>query len=268
MLRPAITILIAVISLVALTVVSSCVYIVAPGERGVLVTLGKADLNYKSEGLGFKMPMISELIKIPVKQQSAELVAPCFSSDLQSLNIKLRLIYRFPEESVVKIYTEFQTNILLGIVVPKAQEAIKEVTATRNAEQIVKQRESVKAQALLGLRQKLQSLVIIEDLVLENIDLSDELEKAIESKMVQEQSAGKSKFAQEQARIEAETARIRAQGEADAIKIRSQSLEQNPRIIQLMIAEKWNGVSPLVVGSGDGSTGIILPIDTHKNSAR
>lgn len=93
-----------------------------------------------------------------------------------------------------------------------------------------------------------------------NVSLSGELEAAIEAKMVQEQEAAKAKFVQQKAEIEANTAIIRAKGEAEAIRVRGRALQDNPGLVQLQIVEKWNGVSPLVVGSGSGAN-VLLPID-------
>jgi len=49
-------------------------------------------------------------------------------------------------------------------------------------------------------------------------------------------------------------------GEAEAIRIRGSAIKENPVLIQLQIAEKWNGVSPLVVGAGQGAN-ILLPVE-------
>ena len=253
----------AIIGVVALVVMFSAFYTVPVGYRGVLVTLGKADESVKLEGLGVKLPWISGVEKINVRQQSWNIKAPCFSSDLQTVTVNVIVLFRIPERNVVKLYKEYRADVFQAFVAPKTQEALKEVTALKTAEQIVKIREVVKIATLDALRTKVLGLVEIDDIVLENIDLSPDLEKAIEKKMVQEQDALKAKFTQEQARIDAETAKIRAQGEADAIRIRSEALDKNPRIINLMIAEKWNGVTPLVVGAGEGSN-VLLPIGDKK----
>jgi prohibitin 2 len=104
----------------------------------------------------------------------------------------------------------------------------------------------------------------VEDIVLENITLSDELEAAIESKMVQEQEAAKARFTQQKAQIEADTAIIKAKGEAEAIRVRAEAIRDNPGLIQLQIVEKWDGRSPLVIGGGSEAGGnganILLPI--------
>lgn len=249
---------------------SQATYVIEPGTRGVLVTLGKVSPAPLGEGFGTKAPFISHVIPINVRQQTRDVPAECYSSDLQQVNVALRVLYRIPEESVVRIYQEFFGEPFSTLIAPRIQEALKEVTALQSAEQIVKQREQIKSRALAAAQDKIDGLLIIEDIVLENITLSKELESAIESKMVQEQEAAKAKFTQQKTQIEADTAIIRAKGEAEAIRIRGEALRDTPGLIQLQIVEKWDGRSPLVVGGGSGETSptnFILPLTQLQSAA-
>jgi len=234
-------------------------YIVEPGHRGVMVTLGSVSTDFKNEGLGFKPPLISKVIQIPVKQITQNFNAECYSSDLQQINITIATLYRIPEISVVTLYRQYAGNAFEALIEPRVQEAIKEAVALESAESIVTKREQIKTKALEIARKKIGNILILEDLVIKNINLSKELESAIEQKMVQEQEAAKAKFTQQKAEIEATTAIIRAKGEAEAITIRGRSIRENPAVIDLQLIEKWNGVTPLVVGSGKGAN-ILLPL--------
>jgi prohibitin 2 len=93
-------------------------------------------------------------------------------------------------------------------------------------------------------------LLVVEDIVIQNITLTRELEHAIEAKMVQEQEAAKSKYFQQRAQIDAETSVIQARGEAESIRIRGQALKDNPSVVDLRIVDKWDGLTPLVIGGG------------------
>jgi prohibitin 2 len=253
-----------IVILVLVIAASQATYVVEPGTRGVMVTLGKVSPAALPEGFGTKAPFISHVLPVLVRQQTRDLPAECYSSDLQQVNMQLRVLFRIPEASVVRIYQDFAGDPFDSLVAPRVQEALKEVTALQSAEQIVRQRETIKNRALEAARAKIDSLLIIEDIVLEDITLSRELESAIESKMVQEQEAAKARFTQQKAQIEADTAIIRAKGEAEAIRIRGQALQDTPGLIQLQIVEKWDGRSPLVIGSGgdEGSgTNFILPLN-------
>jgi prohibitin 2 len=254
----------AAVALLVVIFVMSSYHVVEPGFRGIKITLGSVYPNFLPEGLNFKQPFISRVIEVPVRQLTHEVVAQCYSSDLQPIKATLKVLYRIPEQSVVSIFQKYSGDPMDTLIAPRVQEAFKEVTAAESAEQIVTRRESVKIKALEAARKKIGDILILEDLVVENIDLTDELEKAIELKMVQEQEAAKAKFVKQKAEIEAETALIRATGEAKAISVRGDAIRSNPGIVQLQIVEKWDGKAPLVVGGGSGAN-ILLPLENLKS---
>lgn len=252
-----------IIIIVLVLAAAQSTYVIDPGYRGVQVTLGKVSEQFKPEGFGTKSPFVSHVLPVLVRQQTRELSSECYSSDLQQVNVELRVLYRIPESSVVRIYQEYAGDPFDSLIAPRIQEALKEVAALQSAEQIVKKREEIKGKAFISAREKIGPLLVIEDIVLENITLSKELEAAIESKMVQEQEAAKARFTQQKAQIEADTAIIRAKGEAEAIRVRAEAIRDNPGLIQLQIVEKWDGKAPLVIGGGgteNGGANILLPV--------
>ena len=226
-------------------------YVVHPGYRGVEVTMGKVSPNFKPEGFGLKSPFVTDIHPFSIRQQTAEDKAECYSSDLQQIQIELRVLFRIPESSVVKLFREYYGDPFESLIAPRVQEALKEVAALQSAEQIVKNREQIKTRALEIARKKIGTLLVIEDIVFQNITLTKELEHAIEAKMVQEQEASKSKYVQQRAQIDADTAVIQAKGEAESIRIRGQALKENPAFVDLKIVDKWDGLTPLVIGGGD-----------------
>jgi prohibitin 2 len=258
---------IAIIVFVIIVLASSGTYIVKPGYRGVAVTLGKVSPAFKPEGFGFKQPFITHVHPTSVRQRTRLMPAECYSSDLQQVRMQVNVLYRVPERSVVKIFQEYAGEPFDNLIAPRVQEAIKEVAATQSAEQIVKNRQSVKTRSLELAQRKIgTNFLEVIDVVLYNISLSPELEQAIELKMVQEQDAAKAKFTQLKAQIEADTAIIRARGEAEAIEVRGQALRANPEFIKLQIVQSWNGKSPLVVGS-EGGASMMLSIDPGSGAA-
>jgi prohibitin 2 len=253
---------IAVLVFIVVIISSTATYVVEPGTRGIKVTLGKAADQFLPEGFGFKTPFITTIVPVNVRQKTVPLRADCFSSDLQQVIMELRVLYRVPEQSVVQIYKQYAGDPFDSLIAPRVQEAIKEVTALLTAEQIVKNREEIKKDAIAGARQKIGEMLWVEDIVIRNLELSPELEKAIEAKMVAEQQAAQARFTQAQKQVEAETAVIRARGEAEAIKVRGEALKLNPAFLRLEIVEKWSGKSPLVVPADrtTSGTGLLLPL--------
>jgi prohibitin 2 len=244
----------------------SSTYIVPPGHRGVEVRLGRVAPEFRQEGFGFKTPFITNIYPVSIRQQTRDLDAECYSSDLQQVNAMVKVLVRIPEQSVVRIFQEFSGDPFESLVAPRVQEALKEVTALSSAELIVKNREQIKQKALASARTKIGDLLEIQDLVIQNLTLTKELEAAIEAKMVQEQEAAKAKYLQQKAEIEAQTVIIRAKAEAESIRIRGDALTENPTLIGLQIVEKWDGKAPLVVGGGgtgqgaSGAANILLPL--------
>lgn len=243
---------------VAIVFVASGTYVVEPGYRGVEVTMGRVSSAFKPEGFGVKLPLVTIITPISVRQQTAQDTAECYSSDLQQVHIELRVLFRIPEGSVVRLFRDYLGEPFESLVAPRIHEALKEVVASQSAEQIVKNREQIKAQSLELARKKIGTVLVVEDIVIQDITLTKELEHAIEAKMVQEQEASKSKYLQQRAQIEADTMVIKAKGEAESIRIRGETLEQNPPFVELQIVDKWDGVMPLVIGRGDN---VMLPLD-------
>jgi prohibitin 2 len=235
---------------------------VQPGCMGVKITLGKAAPLPLGSGFYFVAPFISRIESVNVQVQSANFMAACFSSDLQTINANVTVIFRNRPEKVVDLYTKYQGDVLDSLLVPNTQEALKQVTALLTAENIVQQREEVKNKALDILRKKMDSYDVasIDDLVIVNIDLSSQLEEAIEAKMVQQQRAAQAVYAQDQAKVDAATVLIRAEGEAKALQARGDALKQSPQALLLNVVEKWDGRAPatLVLGGNMSIPSLLL----------
>ena len=242
---------VAIVIFVVLIMAASGTYVVQPGHRGVEVTMGKVSTTFKPEGFGLKAPFITAIYPLSIRQQTAEDKAECYSADLQQIVMQLRVLFRVPESSVVKLFQGYGGDVFESLVSPRVQEALKEVTALQSAEQIVKNRDQIKTRALELAKKKIGTLLVVEDIVIENIALSKELERAIEQKMVQEQEAAKAKFIQQRAQIEADTAVIKAKGEAESFKIRGKALKENPTFVDLQIVDRWDGITPLIIGAGE-----------------
>src|ERR1035437_45610 len=95
---------VAIIIFVLIIAASSSSYVVDPGFRGVEVTLGKVSPVFKPEGFGCKTPFITTIVPVTIRQQTRDLTADCYSSDLQQVKTELRVLYRVPEASIVQIY--------------------------------------------------------------------------------------------------------------------------------------------------------------------
>jgi prohibitin 2 len=251
--------------IIALGFLSACGFdTVEPHERAVIVSWGEMSEEILKPGFHQYSPFNTYLLKQDMRQQTEEVIAECFSSDLQQVKIKVRVLYRVPETSTVLILRDYQGSPFTSLVSPRVMEAIKEATALKTAAEIVKTREEIKLASLQASRKKIGDLIAIEDLVIEDVSLSAELEKAIEAKMVQQQTAEKATYLKQQAETDAETAIIKAKAEAESIRIMGEALEKNPKLVDLKMVEKWDGTSPQIVSVGDSGANVLFPINNAK----
>ncbi len=250
----------ALLLLVVAIIGTSGTYVVPPGHRGVLVTLGKVSPEFKPEGFGFKTPFIATIVPVSVRQVTADMHAAVISKDLQEVRTGLRVLYRIPEQSAVQIYQQFKGDPFLSLIQPRVDEAIKEITKEHTAQEIVQERATIKQRTLDNARRKVGDLLSLVDVVVMDISLSENLEAAIERKMVQEQEANKAVFEQQKAQIDAQIAVVRAKGEAESIRIRGEALARNPELIDLEVVSKWSGRTPRVVSGDASGARMILPL--------
>jgi prohibitin 2 len=251
---------IAVIVVAALVLLANSIHIVPPGHRGVSVTLGKVSPAYRGEGLAFRMPFIQKIANIPIKQITQEGQAPSFSKDLQTIMVNFAILYRIPETSVVRLYQQYAGVPYEALINPRMQEVVKQATSQYRAEDIVKKRQEVKTLVLADMREKLKDIINIVDITITNIDLTEELERAIELKTIREQEALAKQFELQKAKKEAEITIVAAKAEAEAVRIKGIAIKYAPDVIELEIVKKWDGKSPQTVVTGKGRANVLIPL--------
>jgi regulator of protease activity HflC (stomatin/prohibitin superfamily) len=239
---------------------AGCYHIVPPGYRGISVTLGTVGKEAKGEGLTFKKPFIEKIYDFPVRQITVEGHAASYSSDLQTVQVTFKTLYRIPEGQVVAIFQQFAGDPYTTLVEPRIQEELKQITSLYRAEELVKSREKIKVEVLTRVAKAIGTFVVVSDIAITNFDFTDELERAIEQKTIREQEALAKAFELDKARKDAEITIVNAEAEARSVKIKGEALRNSPDVISLEIVKKWNGVAPTSVVTGRGGADILLPV--------
>jgi regulator of protease activity HflC (stomatin/prohibitin superfamily) len=151
-------------------------------------------------------------------------------------------------------------------------ESVKAITALYTAEQLITKRDEVKSKIQGQINsfldetlseKELNGLLIIANVAITDFDFSAEFNRAIEEKVRAEQDALKAKNEKLRRVTQAEAAaaertlaadaaayeiEVESRARADAIKREAEALAGNPQLIQLRIAEKWNGQLPRFSG--------------------
>ena len=250
------------------TIVFGSWYTIDQGERGVLLRNG-AVIGTAEPGLGFKVPLIDGVVKISTQSQ-AQIYTDVltYSRDQQTAAISFSVNFRLPADRVTTIYSDFggQEGILSRLLDRQALEEVKNVFGRFNAVTAIQERARLNLEVQEAIAAAVRGPILIESVQIENIDFSDVYENSIEQRMLAEvevqkvrQNAEREKVQAEiaviqaqaeadaqvaRAKAEAEATRLRGDAEADAIKARGEALRDNPTLIELTQAERWNGVLP------------------------
>ncbi len=262
------------VGIVALTILGGSWYTVDEGYRGVALRNG-AVIGTSEPGLGFKMPIIDSVVDISVQSQ-AQLYENilAYSRDQQTAGLSLSVNYRLPADQVEVIYREYggEAGVVSRLLDRQVLEEVKNVFGKFNASTAIQERERLAAEVQMAIQKAVVGPIIVESVQIENIDFSDAYEQSIEARMLAEvevqkvrQNAEREKVTAEitviqaqaeadaqlaRATAEAEATRIRGEAEADAIEAKGAALRDNPSLIDLVQAERWNGALPTTMVPG------------------
>lgn len=265
---------VAVVFLGLLTVLFGSWYTVDEGERGVLLRNG-AVIGTVEPGLHFKTPIIEdvEYLSVQTKAQVYEGMW-AYSRDQQPAMLSVSVNYRLDPGAVGTTYATYhnESGVLSRLVDRVVNQQIKTVFGQFTAVSAIQERARLNVEVKDAVQQAVIGPVIIEGVQIENIDFSDAYEKSVEDRMLAEveverlrqnaerekvqaeivvtRARAKADAVRQQAMAEAEATKLRGDAEATAIRARGEALKDNPALIELVQAERWNGTLPTTMVPG------------------
>lgn len=258
---------------------------VPTGSTGIVTTFGRIENVSLDAGIHFMAPW-KKVVNMDNRTQKQSIEMPCFSSDIQEVNVIYTVNYQINKANAQEIYRTIGKDYFDTIVMPKALEAVKSVFAKYTAEALVESRSSLskEIEAILVDDLNKQNIQITATSI-ENIDFTDAFTNAVEAKQVAEQNKLKAQTEQAQATLEAQAQAerqvIKAQADADAsilaakadaevAKISSDSalyqgekeasilqrvgeqLAKYPDLVKYKYIEGWDGKMPqTILGNSD-----------------
>ena len=267
--------------IMVIVVLAASVKIVEAGHRGVLLNFGAVDTSASlNEGIHFVVPFRDNIVQLEVRTQKTVENAASASRDLQDVSTQVALNYHVDPNTAQILFQQLGFDYASRVIAPAIQESVKQVTARFNAENLITNRETVKSEIENQIKQRLASYnVEVETISITEFQFSEQFRRAVESKVEAEQRALQATNDLRRIEIEAQQAKARAvgeqqaniaqaegvrqanvlkaQGESEAIKIIDVQLRENPRYLEWLKTQRWDGVLPLVTGGGEGATPFI-----------
>ena len=250
---------------VALIVVFAAIgsfYTIDQGDIGVKLRYGKI-VGLEQPGLGFKTPWIDTIERISVRRQTYQWEKiGAYTSDQQIASIDVSVTIDPISNQADHIYAQYGnvTDMVTRIVTPRLLTVTKNVFGTFTAQKVVQNRKDFETQVGESLRSAFDgepfTMISVQ---IQEISFTPEYEKAVSDKQRAEvqvltarqnaqaaiaQAEGEKQSAILQAQGEAEARRLRGEAEASAIAAKGKALADNPALVQLISAERWNGELP------------------------
>lgn len=253
---------------VVLMILGGAFYTIDQGERGVVLRYG-AVVGTAEPGLGFKLPLIDTVARISVQSRSRIYdEVHTYSRDQQPAVIRISINYRLPADKVSQIYAEYgsEDGIVSRLIERRLFEQLKNVFGQFNAVTAIQERSRLNLEVESAIRNSVKGPVVIESVQIENIDFSDAYEQSIENRMLAEVEVQKLRQNAEREKVQAQITVTQAQARADAIRAEAEAraaatklageaeaaairakgaaLKDNPELISLTAAERWDGKLP------------------------
>lgn len=252
----------------------SSFYTVDEGERAVLLRNG-AVVGTADPGLHWKWPIIERTVDISIQSLKAEYInMPAYSKDQQPANLKLSVNFSVKPAQVDELYGTYGSvaNLINRVLDPAVQKSTKEIFGQYNAVSVIQERQKFGADVHQNIINTVGNKLTIEAVQIENIDFSDAYEQSIEQRMLAEVEVQKVRQNWEKEKVAADIKRTQAQADADAklaqamadakaiemkgnaeaqaIEAKGAALRDNPALVQLIQAEKWDGKLPSTMVPG------------------
>jgi regulator of protease activity HflC (stomatin/prohibitin superfamily) len=273
--------------IVACIIVLGSWYTVDQTERGVLLRNG-AVVGTAQPGLGFKLPLFDSVEKVSVKTATYTWdKMNSYSYDQQPADLKISVTLRAAPEKVADLYAKFGKldAAVNQVVSPVVNQQVKVVFGRYTAVKAIQERGALNAAIKDAISDTLKydPMIVIESVQLENIEFSQNYLHSIEQRMLAEvevqklqqnaerekvqaqitvtQATAKANAIRAEAQANADATRlagearasnikITGEAEAAAIEARGKALGNNPNLVTLVQAERWNGVLPTTMVPG------------------
>lgn len=223
---------------------------VGEGEVAVITRFGKIS-QIKEPGWSLKIPWIeSHQATFSSKVQVTTIEADAATKDQQAVKIKLNVQYRLDTTKADELFKQVKNEDYYekSILPPILQESVKSQSTNYTSLELATRRDQFKIDITKAIEERLRVYYsFIVSVNVENIDWSEQYDKAIEQKIITEQQVQTRRQELEKAKIQSEIEITQARGEAEANRLRKESLTSE--IIEKMKIEKWDGKLPQVTGS-------------------
>jgi len=203
---------------VLLAIASTANVIVPAGYVGVVTNFGRVEERTLLAGLSIITPIAEAVTLVDTRVQPHDFKdIDAASKEYQQVRASGKLNYHIDPQFAYIVYRQVGLDFANKVIDPALNDFIKEEMPKFAINEILPQRDKIRADTITAMNDNLARYhIIIDDIYLANISFSDEYEKAIEDKQVAQQRVQTEQQVLEQKRIQAQQAVVDAEGKANA----------------------------------------------------
>jgi len=222
--------------------------------------VGGISEHVHSEGTHFMIPWFERPILFDIKTRPKEMQSFTGTRDLQTTNIRLRMLFRPDPTRLSEIYRRLGLDYDEIALKALSNEVLKAVVARFSAQEMITNRDSASRQIREELTRRAKDFgIFIDDVAITHLRFSKDFEKAVESKQVAQQQADRAKYMVQKAEEEKKGTIIRAQAQAKEIELISNAMKNRPGYIELL---RIDNAKDIAVSLAQSSNKIILSADS------
>lgn len=281
---------------VVIGVLYNGIHFINEGERAVVTSFGEISKTW-DPGMHFSFPFVQDVDRYSVRIQKATFgrlndrdsvhdVLSAYSNDQQVIeSYRISITWQYDASRISEVYKEFgksddNNSIFYTVVSPLVQQTSKQILGQFTANTIVQERTKLDRSLDESLKNLLSAYPIkvigvqmedinfsrnYENVIEQNAQKKMEIEKAknellrieIESKQAIAKAESENKAIKLKADAQAYQIETLAKAEANAIRLKAEALKDNKELVELTIAERWNGTVPQTVFTGEGSKSMV-----------
>ena len=239
-------------AVIVLVTIFSTAAVVEQTERGVLTKFGEVQ-RVLEPGFHVVNPFTQDVHIMDTSVQALVVPGQAYSKDAQIVDFEMVVNFQQNATAVEQIYSDVRLDATQRYVVPRANDAIREVLANYTAQGIIDERGAIPGQVREALTGALvEQGISVQSVTVTNFDFDDAYERAVTNKQVQEQEAltqanitAQEEEKKKQAILQAEAVAEKTRLEVEALTLGGDDIIRKIQAeAQLEAARKWNGQMP------------------------
>lgn len=260
-----------ILMIVGLTIAFGSWYTVGQDQRAVLTRWGAMVESGIEPGLHWKTPWMEKATPITVAtQRQVYSDMEAYSRDQQPAHFRISVNWHIPADKVGEVYWRYngEQGLIDRLLDRHVPQQSKNVFGKYNAITLIQDRSTFNNDVWKALTASVEGQPItIESVQVEDVQFSVDYIEAVKQRMIAEVEVQKLKQQEEQQKVnaeitvikanasaaalvaqaeaEAKSVQLKGEAQAAAIRAQAQALSENPGLVMLRQAERWDGKLPV-----------------------